>query len=125
MKITWTPEDIQPGRVVCKNWTPENALVPFPAKDGWRQKHCYKIGWLAGGNPEREYYPIKGQTTSERRKYIEENRADWCLIAMTDGMIGNPKTKQEICDLLNEMDMIPCRKEWFLAMMEDMESFYG
>lgn len=126
MKIHWTPEDIKSGRVICKNWIPKNALDPFPAQDGWRQKHCYKIGWLAAGNPKREYHPIPtGLTNQKRRAYIEENRADWCLIAMTDGMIGEPSTKQEICDILNEMDMIPCRKEWFIAMMADMESFYG
>lgn len=126
MKYTWTPQDITAGRVVCKNWTPKNALDSFPAKDGWRQKHFYKIGWLAGGNPQREYHPIpKGLTNPERRKHLEENRADWCLIAMTDGMIGNPKTQKELCDLLNDYELIPCKKEWFVAMISEMNSFYG
>lgn len=113
MKFTWTPEDISCGRVICKNIDKE--FEPC----GWTAKHTYKIGWLAAGNPAREYSDkMKGMTLSERQKYIEENRADYCLVCLTDGMICNPMTKQEMCDSLNKTDMGPMPNDWLIKTME-------
>ena len=52
MKFTWEPKDIVSGRIVCKPKADDGTFKP----DGWTAKWTYKIGWLAAGNPEKDYY---------------------------------------------------------------------
>jgi hypothetical protein len=110
MKFTWEPKDIICGRIVCKPNLVDDEFTPC----GWTAKWTYKMGWLAAGNPQKEYYPIKGDSRKEREEYIEKHRADYCAIAMTDGMITSPRTKKEMADWLNSENMIPMPQEWFL-----------
>ena len=93
MKYTWQPEDIMCGRIVCRpehEFSDRKSIIERQFKpSSWTANWTYKIGWLAGGNPQREYHPIKGNTGKEREEYVEKHRADYCAIAMTDGMITN------------------------------------
>ena len=113
MKLTWEAKDIECGRIVCKPNPNDGEFTPC----GWTAKHTYKIGWLAGGNPTREYNSIKG-TRKEREEHAEKTRADYCLVCMTDGMIGNGKTKREMAEFLNEYGLIPMPHDWFVKTVE-------
>lgn len=114
MKFTWEPSDIECGRIVCKPHTGDEQFKP----NGWTAKWTYKLGWLAAGNPAREYHPIKGNNREERETYIQQHRADYCAIAMTDGMITSPKTQVEMAQWLNDEGMIPMPHEWFVKTVE-------
>ena len=118
MKFIWTPEDIICGRIVCKK--------PYESgmDKGWYAKHTYKIGWLAGGNSEKDYTIPKGLNSEQREEYLNNNRADYCLIAMTDGMIGLPKTKIEIVTWLNAGEMRPAPHSHVMEIMEYLRNCY-
>lgn len=122
MKFTWEPSDISCGRIICKSTYGDCDKATSFIRDfkpcGWTAKWTYKIGWLAGGNPQKEYLPIQGKTRKEMEKYVEENRADYCVIAMTDGMITNPRTQKEMAHWLTKEKMIPMPHEWFLKTVE-------
>lgn len=103
MKYTWTADDIKPGRIVC------SSKLPKPGDNfGWFAKWTYKIGWLAGGNPKKDYVIPKGLNSKEREEFLYKNRAEYCLISMTDGMISNPMTKEKMAKALNKDNMMPC-----------------
>jgi hypothetical protein len=93
------------GRIVGKPET-ENA----PDQNGWSAKWTYKIGWLASGNPT-----VATDYTS--RESIENTRKDYCLVAMTDGMILQPMTKPEMADYLNRYGMVPMPQNRVMTMM--------
>ena len=108
MKFTWEASDIVCGRIICKPNPRKGLFTPC----GWTAKHTYKIGWLAGGNPMQV---VDFKLKIEDRIKV---RQDYCLIAMTDGMIGNPHTKQELADQLNTYELSPMPHEWFLATVD-------
>ena len=114
MKFTWEPKDIVSGRIVCKPKADDGTFKP----DGWTAKWTYKIGWLAAGNPEKDYYPIQGNTRKEREEYLETHRADYCGLAMTDGMVTRAMTKKEFAAWLNDEGMIPMPHAWFVDTIE-------
>jgi hypothetical protein len=120
MKYTWERNDIICGRIICKKSATEAKTDDL----GWYAKHTYKIGWLAAGNPEKDYYPIKGETREERERYIEENRADYCLIAMMDGMISSPQTKCEMTKFLSENGYMPAPHSHVMKIMEYLRDSY-
>jgi len=115
MKFTWQPDDISSGRIVCRpehQFSDRKNIIERGFKpDGWTAKWTYKIGWLAGGNLTRPYL------------YTEpENRADFCLICMTDGMILEPMTTKEMASWLNKNKMMPMPHEWFVATVEFLKT---
>ena len=115
MKFVWEPKDIVCGRIVCKGTHQfserKNPVERGFKPDGWTAKWTFKIGWLAGGNAQVEPDYTNHET-------IEATRCDYCLISMSDGRIGNPKTKQEMADWLNSEEMIPMSYEWLVPTME-------
>lgn len=117
MKFIWTPEDITTGRIVCK----PSSRDPFEPC-GWTAKWTLKIGWLSAGNPARPYSIPRDLDRKERRAYLEANRADYCLIAMTDGMVYSPKTKIELAQQLTEDEMIPMPQLWFIKTMRYLKN---
>lgn len=112
MQFIWEERDIICGRIICK----PNEITP-QSNLGWHAKHTYKIGWLARGNPE-----IKIDYSS--RDTILKTRADFCLIAMSDGMITSANTKRYWADFLNKEDYIPCPYEYLQKIMEYLKDAY-
>ncbi len=114
MKITWELKDIEPGKIVCREESLSKSEI-----DGWDAKWTYKIGWFAPGNKEREYYPIpKNLSKTEREEYIENNRADFSMICMSDGMISKLKTKAEILAILNSCSYVPAPAEYLYKLVD-------
>ena len=114
MKYTWEIKDIEVGKIVCR----EESLA-HSKPDGWDAKWTYKIGWFAPGNEKRPYTPLpKNLNRLKRQDYIEENRADYALICMGDGMISKLMTKKEIMDRLNKDKMIPAPISFVIPLME-------
>lgn len=105
MKFIWEEKDIICGRIVCKP-------ITNPSPDlGWQAKWCYKIGFLAGGNPKNS-------------SALGKDRTDYCIIALTDGMILNPRSKEDIAKWLNDNKMIPCPHGKLIEIMNYLRDCY-
>lgn len=96
MKIKWEEEDIIPGRYIVK-----------PTDSG---KLCctraYKIGYC--------------QFMREPLETSVSDSARYSLIAITDGMVGKPKTKREIADSLTESGALPLATDHLKDMIESL-----
>ena len=97
MKYQWEEKDVVCGRFVCKN-LPANKDSFEP--DGWTAKWTFKVCYM--GSSSREV----------------------CLVAMTDGMMGYTKTKEEMAAFLTENDMVPMPHKWLLQTMDYLRGCY-
>lgn len=88
----WGKEDFTGGTIVCRIETLKREKV-----DGWDAKWSYQIGWMAGGK--------------SRISKTSKNRDYFVLISLADGMVGNPKNRDEIMSFLNDNNMAPMSKE--------------
>lgn len=92
----WTIDDIAAGRLVCK------APGESGAADGYFAKWCYKIGWRLDGTSGR-----------------------YVLICMSDGMIHNEKTPEDVLSWLRSEKMVPMREDWWVEVCCWMKTTLG
>lgn len=88
MKYEWEEKDIKCGRFVCRS-EPANGFNPETAANT-----TYKIGYI--GSSSDGFY----------------------LISMTDGMIGERHTKQELVRNLNETKMNPMSHKHLMQVLD-------
>ena len=84
----WKESDIIPGRLVCR-----------PVMEGYTiggsfAKWAKKIGYQ---------YSVAGQQL--------------CLIAMSDGLVSNIGTAEELAATLNQQKLVPMREDWLPKLM--------
>jgi len=103
MKYTWEEKDIICGRYVCKH--PSHQAREHFEPCGNATKWTYKIGFCP-----------KLETDSE---------GQYCLIAMTDGMVIHYGTKQKMVDKLNRDEMIPMPHKWLVKVINELRDAYN
>ncbi len=103
MRYIWTEEDIICGRYVCEQPRPNRT---FDVEHGANK--TYKIGFIDGSGTK-----------------IHGDGGGVALISMTDGMVGDGKTKKEMVATLNSLKMMPMPVTWLVKVIMHLRDNYG
>lgn len=91
MKTTWEPDDVIPGRIVCKPLQKgERSFKP----SGWTAKWTFKIGFVNGGGADSNV-----------------------LVCLSDGMVGHAHTAADLAATLNKEGLILMPHAWLIDTM--------
>jgi len=100
MKYIWEPNDIIPGRIVCKHFSYQrnDAFIPCGNSAKW----TYKIGYRSGG----------------------DNGEKYVLVCMADGLVRKGTTREKLAEDLNADELIPMPHKWFIKQMDWLRDSY-